>query len=182
MFHAFAETAPFHEGRDAVKRARRIILSAFALLAGLAVAALLAPGQEEIAGRASAIDGDSLKVDGVELRLFGVDAPELAQICEREGEPWRCGRDAKAVLAEMIRGEIVACRVTGRDRYRRRLARCEVGGRDIGRVMVSEGWAVGYGDYEREENRARRAKEGVWAGAFERPADWRKARAEPPAR
>lgn len=162
-----------------MRRARRVILSALALLAGLAIAALFAPRQEEITGRASAIDGDSLRVDGVELRLFGIDAPELAQTCEREGEPWRCGRDAKAVLGEMIRGETVTCRVTGRDRYRRRLARCEVGGQDIGRVLVSEGWAVGYGDYEREENRARRAKEGLWAGPFERPSDWRKARAAP---
>lgn len=157
-----------------MKRARRSILAALALLVGVALAVWLAPGDEEIVGRATAMDGDSLRVDGVEIRLEGIDAPELAQLCEREGEPWRCGREARAVLAEALRGHAVTCRVAGRDRYRRRLARCEAAGRDLASFLVSEGWAVAYGDYEREERRARRARAGLWSGRFERPTDWRK--------
>jgi endonuclease YncB( thermonuclease family) len=158
-----------------VRRARRSVLAALALLAGAALAVWLAPGEEVIVGRATAMDGDSLRVDGVEIRLEGIDAPELAQLCERNGEPWRCGREARTVLAEALRGEIVTCRVASRDRYRRRLARCEAKGRDIGGLLVSEGWALAYGAYEREERRARRARSGLWSGRFERPSDWRKA-------
>jgi endonuclease YncB( thermonuclease family) len=41
--------------------------------------------------------------DGVEYRLFGIDAPELHQSCnEVNGKPWPCGRAAKAKLTTII--------------------------------------------------------------------------------
>ena len=45
----------------------------------------------------SAIDGDSLRAeDGIEYRLFGIDAPELHQSCnDVNGKPWQCGRQRK---------------------------------------------------------------------------------------
>ncbi|MDP3546623.1 MAG: thermonuclease family protein, partial [Phreatobacter sp.] len=36
-----------------------------------------------INGHARIVDGDSLVVAGVEIRLFGIDAPELFQRCTR---------------------------------------------------------------------------------------------------
>jgi hypothetical protein len=57
----------------------------------------------------SAIDGDSLRAeDGVEYRLFGIDAPELHQSCnDVNGKPWQCGRAAKAELTAIInRGDV----------------------------------------------------------------------------
>jgi endonuclease YncB( thermonuclease family) len=43
------------------------------------------------------VDGDTLRAaNGAEYRLFGVDAPELAQTCtEANGKTWLCGRAAK---------------------------------------------------------------------------------------
>ena len=41
-----------------------------------------------IEGQAIVIDGDTIKVQGKKIRLFGIDAPELKQICKRKnGEP-----------------------------------------------------------------------------------------------
>jgi len=40
--------------------------------------------------------------------------------------------------------------------------------------MVEQGWAVSYGDYQREERDARRNRLGIWAGQFEQPSLWRK--------
>lgn len=37
------------------------------------------------------IDGDSLSVGQHEIRLFGIDAPELKQTCMRAGQSWACG-------------------------------------------------------------------------------------------
>src|SRR5215213_3677221 len=51
---------------------------------------------------------------------------------------------------------------------------CTVDGRDIGGRMIETGYAVAYGDYEREEARARAARVGLWAGTFERPSQWRR--------
>ena len=40
---------------------------------------------QQVSGPAAVIDGDSLRVAGVEVRLHGVDAPEGRQTCERGG-------------------------------------------------------------------------------------------------
>lgn len=150
--------------------------AALALLALAAVVglALFRPAGHDLSGRATVVDGDSLRLDGIDIRLKGIDAPELHQTCEREGRSYPCGEEARAALRGIIGSQPVSCGVEGRDRYGRSLARCRAGGQDLGEGMVSQGFAVGYGGYEREENRARRSGRGLWAGEFQRPSDWRK--------
>ena len=43
-------------------------------------------------------DGDSLTIDGLRIRLWGIDAPELHQSCTIKGEHYPCGRKARDVL------------------------------------------------------------------------------------
>ena len=132
-------------------------------------------------GRVSrVIDGDSLVVNGVEVRLHGIDAPELRQRCKTAGgAPYPCGRRAKAYLARLTRGKTVRCRRVTTDRYGRMVAICEADGADIGRQMVRAGWAVAYVRYSRayvaDERAARQARAGMHAGRFVPPAVWRKA-------
>ena len=138
-----------------------------------ALGALYRPSDRGVQGTAFVTDGDSLRVQGVVIRLKGVDAPELHQTCSREGRPYRCGEAARQALLERIAGRPVACRIEGRDRYRRSLARCRIDGQDLGAWLVLEGFAVGYHGYEAEESIARRRGVGLWAGEFERPSVWR---------
>jgi endonuclease YncB( thermonuclease family) len=56
-----------------------------AILLITTVAALPAPAAVEIAGVASIIDGDTIKIHGQHIRLFGIDSPESTQFCEKEG-------------------------------------------------------------------------------------------------
>lgn len=154
------------------------------LLAALLVAGARMPWRdwfplETIAGAARIVDGDSLFVEGREVRLAGIDAPELAQECRRDGREWPCGRVARQELAMSIRGNPLVCRVRELDRYGRALARCEAGGEDIGRAMVRSGFALAYGAYDAEEADARAAGRGIWAGSFERPAAWRERHPRP---
>jgi endonuclease YncB( thermonuclease family) len=148
------------------------------LLAALALAIggylVLEPTERRQAGVPEIVDGDSLHLSGLSIRLKGVDAPEMKQVCQRSGRPYRCGEVAKEALARKIGNGPVECRLAGRDRYRRSLAFCSVGGEDLGAWLVEEGLAVGYGDYEREEARARERRAGLWAGSFERPNEWRR--------
>jgi hypothetical protein len=52
-----------------------------------------------IIGEARVIDGDTLDVGPVRIRLHGIDAPEAGQRCGKEtGGSWRCGDRATAVL------------------------------------------------------------------------------------
>jgi endonuclease YncB( thermonuclease family) len=144
-----------------------------ALLLALGTAFLLRPSDRQARGSAEVIDGDSLRVAGIELRLKGVDAPEMHQTCRRTGQPYRCGEAAREALVNLVSRQIVECRIVGRDRYQRALGRCRTEGRDIGARLVEGGVAVGYGDYEREEAQARTRNAGLWAGEFERPNAWR---------
>ena len=130
----------------------------------------------------SAIDGDSLRAeDGVEYRLFGIDAPELHQSCnDVNGKSWQCGRAAKAELTAIINRGDVTCEARAKDRYGRIVAVCSAEGvPDVGEEMVRHGYAVvlGFGrsDYQELQDEAEAAKRGIWRGSFERPSDWRAA-------
>lgn len=127
-----------------------------------------------------AVDGDTLRAGAERIRLIGIDAPEKQQTCrDARGGSWACGLAASERLAALIAQGPVACAPRGRDRYGRTLAVCSAGAvADIGRVMVREGYAVSYmdrdGRYLADESAARDDGAGLWRGAFERPADWRR--------
>lgn len=121
-------------------------------------------------------DGDGLRICDEHIRLWGIDAPELAQTCKRDGN----GEAARAALENLLHSGDPACEPVEGDRYGRTVARCAVNGRDLGAEMVRRGWAVDYkrysgGAYADEERDAREAARGLWAGEFEIPALWRKA-------
>ena len=164
----------------------RELCAAFAI-ALLAVGVSAAPAEAKrmdpvlLQGEARAIDGDTLQVGATRLRLHGVDAPELRQTCEDSvGEAWGCGRRAASELAAAVAGGEVQCISRERDRYQRLIATCWAAGRDVGQSLVAHGWAVAYRrfsvDYVSEENLARYLTQGMWAGQFEMPWDWRQAR------
>ncbi len=56
----------------------------------------------EIAGRASVIDGDTIEIRGERIRLYGIDTPESTQLCDLDGQPYRCGQQAALALADKI--------------------------------------------------------------------------------
>ena len=155
-------------------------LSLVALLAS--VSAAPAAGIE---GRASVIDGDTIEIHGERIRLEGIDAPESNQPCthKRTGQTWRCGQQASIWLSDLIGARTVSCVEAGRDRWKRMLAHCTVGGQDIGAEMVRNGWAMAFIRYSKEyvpeETEARSAGAGIWASEFDPPWDWRRAKRPP---
>ena len=153
------------------------------LVLGLAATPVAAKRVEPVLlqGEARAIDGDTLQVGEIRLRLHGVDAPELRQTCEDSaGEAWACGRRAASELAAAVAGGEVHCISRERDRYQRLVATCWAAGRDVGQALVAHGWAVAYRrfsvDYVSDENVARYLTQGMWSGRFEMPWEWRQAR------
>ena len=128
--------------------------------------------------RVRVTDGDSLRRGNQRIRLFGIDAPELAQEClDAKGEPYACGQSAKRALQELISGAEISCNVIERDKYRRDVARCQREGVEINREMVRLGWAIAYErhslDYLVAEATARNARRGLWQGHFQNPEDFR---------
>lgn len=152
------------------------LLIVFALLfGGTLVAAHLDPLPPRFVGVARAADGDSLRLGGDRVRLIGIDAPELDQVCWREdGSEWSCGRAARDHLAAALTGATISCVPQGEDKYGRTLARCDADGRDLGAMMVSDGLALADSDYLAEQLSARARGKGIWSGRFTNPREWRK--------
>ena len=55
-------------------------------------------GSGALTGPARVIDGDTLDMGGVRIRLHGIDAPESEQSCRVGGNRWSCGREATRAL------------------------------------------------------------------------------------
>lgn len=151
------------------------VLTTVILIGVLALAVDRFQRQAEVSlsGAVTVNDGDTLTLSGERIRLKGLDAPEYSQTCGRNGVAYSCGREARSMLQRLVSSGKVVCEGHERDRYERLLARCSVNGKDIGAALVEAGWAVAYGDYDREEAMARRARKGIWDGTFDAPRDWR---------
>src|SRR5690606_25654366 len=120
-----------------------LVIAALAVVVGL-----LQPPAPQLEGRAQAVDGDTLRLGSTRIRLTGLDAVELEQDCtDKAGKDWACGTAARAFLADAVGKGSTTCRSEGRDRYGRTLARCTVGGADLGDAIVRAGWAVAELDY-----------------------------------
>ena len=134
----------------------------------------------EISGPVRVGDGDSLDIGGTRIRLHGIDAVELAQHCkDAAGVDYACGEDAKRTLEDLVRGKMVRCDERhGVDQYGRIAAVCTADGIDVNAAMVDSGLALAYRQhslaYVPNEERAKAAKKGLWAGAFETPSDYRR--------
>jgi endonuclease YncB( thermonuclease family) len=136
---------------------------------------------EPIIGRASVIDGDTLEVRGIRIRLHGIDAPETGQTCkDAAGQDYRCGQTAALALADRIGQGTVTCDPRETDQYGRVVAVCRTEGSDLNAWMARQGHAVAYRryteDYANDELTAKATRIGLWAGTFQEPSEWRRAR------
>jgi endonuclease YncB( thermonuclease family) len=131
-----------------------------------------------LTGPAKIIDGDTIVVADELVRLHGIDAPELDQTFRWRGEQIACGMMAFAALEALTAGVRLRCEAVERDRHGRLVAKCfSPNGVDIGRRLVSAGWALAYRRYARDyvdaEDEARKARRGLWRGRFIKPWEWR---------
>lgn len=147
------------------------------------VVAQPAVGQPELVGRASVIDGDTLEIRGMRIRLWGIDAPESAQLCARDGQAWQCGAASANALASYVSERPVMCEDRGNGGWQRVLALCRVGGADVSTWMVENGWAMAFRryslDYVANEDRAKGLRAGIWDSQFMPPWEWRASRKAP---
>jgi endonuclease YncB( thermonuclease family) len=132
----------------------------------------------DISGVPKIREGDQVTIGSSKIRLSGVDAPSVDQLClDTKGERWTCGVAARDELIKHADNKSWTCHVNRVDRRGRSVAHCEVDGEDIQKWLVKSGWALSYvrvsHDYDADEKAAREAKAGMWQGAFIAPWDWR---------
>ena len=130
-------------------------------------------------GRLKVVDADTYDVGEVRVRLHGVDAPEKRQTClDADGAEWDCGPWAIEQVRAFWEGREASCEALETDRYGRTVARCTIGGEDLGAWLVSGGMALAYREYSTDyvvqEEHAKGARVGLWKGEFLRPQDYRR--------
>jgi endonuclease YncB( thermonuclease family) len=132
----------------------------------------------DVSGVPKIREADSIQIGNSRIRLSGIDAPSVDQLClNTKGERWTCGVAAREELIKHVENKSWTCHLGQTDRRGRALARCEVDGEDIQKWLVRSGWALSFArfshDYEADEKEAREARAGMWQGAFIAPWDWR---------
>ncbi|MBB5073039.1 endonuclease YncB(thermonuclease family) [Bartonella callosciuri] len=138
-----------------------------------------ATSKVSIKGNAFVIDGDSIMISSITIRLLGIDAPELHQFCGKKDSRYPCGLEAKKHLKQLIANHPVTCHLYKNDQYHRILATCKTKKvSNINATLVRNGWAVSYYDYPEEEKEARKKKKGIWQSYFQRPREWRRAHSQ----
>ena len=173
----------------------RILTMAVPLMVGCALLALLIdmqrPGPSVAAETTGAgqnlqvIDGDTLQSGGDIVQLYGIDAPELGQLCWRKGQPWQCGVEAAFALQKLVQlsGVAVVCeswhdstRTAGPSGEIIRV--CQLGhDEDLGMALLRNGHGMAlpgsfpyYGQLERQ---AKKTGLGIWGSEAVPPWDWR---------
>jgi endonuclease YncB( thermonuclease family) len=95
-----------------------------------------------ISGVAEVIDGDTLRIGSVRLRIQGIDSPEADQLCRRpDGTRWQCGAWSTAVAREMFHGRRLVCEDLGERTHDRVVARCTDGTSSVSEAMLRAGAA-----------------------------------------
>ena len=140
-----------------------------------------------IKGIAKVIDGDTILINKKKIRLYGIDAPEQYQKCQKIwltisfisfNKDYFCGEISTNKLKKKINNQFMSCKWKNKDRYKRFIAECFKGKTNINRWMVRNGYAIVYKKYSKKylaaENLAKNEKLGLWVGSFEMPWEWRK--------
>ena len=163
---------------------KKLSLILFSILILLPTQISSIASEKKITGFAKVIDGDSIKINGINIRLFGIDAFELKQSCENWSK--HCGKESKRMLEVIIDRKKITCSYREKDRYGRILGICYHGVYyhddpllEINGTMVYMGRAIAYTKYSKRylelENSAKKDKAGIWRYGFkETPEKWRR--------
>lgn len=101
------------------------------------------PGQKRVT---CVVDGDTLWLDGVKIRLKGFDTPEP--------QVKICGGNRERALADKASGRLIELLNTnkwtieyfGKGSFKRQLATIRIGGRDVGDILIDEKLARSWPD------------------------------------
>jgi endonuclease YncB( thermonuclease family) len=131
------------------------------------------------------IDGDTLQSGGDIVQLYGIDAPELGQLCWRKGQPWQCGVEAAFALQKLVQlsGMAVICeswhdstQTSGPNGEVIRV--CQLGhDEDLGMALLRNGHGMAlpgsFPYYGQLERRAKETGLGIWGSEAVPPWEWR---------
>jgi len=143
----------------------RLSFVSIAALASMSASALDYREGEYIEGYFKPVDGDNLKYGNLNIRIWGIDAPDR----QRDKPMSHFYKASKAQLGYYAQVP-VRCVFTGKKSFNRPVARCfQIASRnDLAALMTGSGYAVEWrsfskGTYSDFENYARLNRLGLWS-------------------
>tara|TARA_B100000686_G_scaffold250354_1_gene260502 strand:+ start:442 stop:957 length:516 start_codon:yes stop_codon:yes gene_type:complete len=138
-----------------------------------------------VSGKAIIIDGDTIKINGENIRFGGIDAPESyffgkKQFCYLDDIEILCGILSKEKLEKKIGKNFVTCLLEkDKDRHKRHVGECYINNESLSVYMVKSGYAFDYpkysnGKFKKDQEFAEYYSLGLWNMKFEYPWIWRK--------
>jgi micrococcal nuclease len=115
---------------------RAVLASGLVVIAAVAAVALPRSSPQTLTGRATVVDGDTLRVgrDRIKVRLHGIDAAERGTTQ---------GESARELMISIVEDRVVTCTLTGERSYDRVVATCRVGdNHDVAEFLVRHGRAL----------------------------------------
>jgi endonuclease YncB( thermonuclease family) len=149
---------------------------------------------QEIRGNAKVISGNQITVGKRTVRLFGIAAPGLEDICTIGDVKMRCGIVAWSELIKLADGQYLSCDIEKMPpdapvaaeaskpevKPAMKYATCYIGETDLNEALVRSGWAktvLSQTDrYQVDETDARESKRGLWAKSVKSKKKKRKKR------
>jgi endonuclease YncB( thermonuclease family) len=115
--------------------------------------------------RARVETGGTIRADGHNLDLYGMEQVRRNRICAPEGARWACGQRAFMAMRGLVEGQSISCNFIAAAGSPK--AVCWVGDTDVTEWLLSQGWAElaeGVTDetYAEAAASARRRKVGIW--------------------
>jgi endonuclease YncB( thermonuclease family) len=127
------------------------------------------PPKPDLYARPTVEAAGLLRSGEASIRIAQIRAIAIDESCAgASGRPWPCGIHGKTALQRLIRQRTIACDPEGFPDGKGGLARrCAVGGIDIARWLVEQGWAIpdGRSDLAGSFETAKGLKRGQWGDA-----------------
>lgn len=129
-------------------------------------------------GEAITQGGEQLVIDGQQLRLWGIQMPQVEATCKLDNGYWPCGAYATAALLVQTRKGRIVCLEKGSAGQEAAPAKCYttrnlVTWKDMGRELVRDGWAMPRLKDSREylpvAAEAETARRGLWKNSAATP-------------
>ena len=114
-----------------------------------------------------------LSAKDITLQIRHIDPLKLADVCQiAEAKSWPCGRFARTALRQLILKHAIECDpavdsidpdLDNTALISPAVVKCQIGGRDIGKWLVRQGWAKSNdGTYAHEMAIAKQQHQGMW--------------------
>jgi endonuclease YncB( thermonuclease family) len=123
----------------------------------------------------SVVDGDAIQIGSEIFPLYGIDAPELGQLCVDDQKWSRCGLAAAFELRKLLKFDLpLSCEPAPGDPSR---YVCVAARADLALVLLKGGYVVAAPNsdaaYREAERQAREGNLGLWHMTFVPPWEWR---------